>query len=109
MWRKISGELSSYRTIHTDSIQLHLSRLKMKTIRTELLEIAYLDDEPKHGEPILTLHGWPHSPTGFEEISSHLHEAGFRTIAPFLRGIPYAFFMGSRGTCPNVLGRVRPR
>ena len=62
----------------------------MKTIRTELFEIAYLDDGPKDGEPVLTLHGWPHSPTGFEEISSHLHEAGFRTIAPFLRGIPCA-------------------
>jgi pimeloyl-ACP methyl ester carboxylesterase len=58
----------------------------MKTIRTELLEIAYLDDGPKDGEPILALHGWPESPVGFEEISSRLHEAGFRTIAPFLRG-----------------------
>jgi pimeloyl-ACP methyl ester carboxylesterase len=60
--------------------------MKMKTICTELLEIAYLDDGPQDGEPLLLLHGWPESPEGFEKISFRLHEAGFRTIAPFLRG-----------------------
>jgi pimeloyl-ACP methyl ester carboxylesterase len=58
----------------------------MKTICTELLDIAYLDGGPQDGEPLLLLHGWPESPAGFEQISSPLHEAGFRTISPFLRG-----------------------
>jgi pimeloyl-ACP methyl ester carboxylesterase len=65
----------------------------MKTIRTRLLEIAYFDDGPQDGEPLLLLHGWPESPKGFEQISSHLHGAGFRTIAPFLRGFGATRFL----------------
>jgi len=65
----------------------------MKTIRTDLLEIAYLDEGPQDGDPLLLLHGWPESPEGFEQISSRLHEAGFRTIAPFLRGFGATRFL----------------
>jgi pimeloyl-ACP methyl ester carboxylesterase len=67
----------------------------MKTIRTDVLEIAYLEDGPKDGQPVLLLHGWPESPAGFEKISSRLHEAGFRTIAPFLRGFGETHFLSS--------------
>jgi pimeloyl-ACP methyl ester carboxylesterase len=72
----------------------------MKTIRTELLEIAYFDDGPQGGEPLLLLHGWPESAEGFEQISARLHRAGFRTIAPFLRGFGATRFL-SPGT-PRV-------
>jgi pimeloyl-ACP methyl ester carboxylesterase len=65
----------------------------MKTIRTELLEIAYLEGGPQDGEPLLLLHGWPESPVGFDKIFSRLHEAGFRTIAPFLRGFGVTRFL----------------
>jgi pimeloyl-ACP methyl ester carboxylesterase len=65
----------------------------MKKIRTDVLEIAYLEDGPHDGEPLLLLHGWPESPTGFDEISPHLHEAGFLTIAPFLRGFGATRFL----------------
>jgi pimeloyl-ACP methyl ester carboxylesterase len=54
---------------------------EMKTIRTSVLEIGYLDDGPKDGEPVLLLHGLPEAPAGFEKLSSRLHESGFRTIA----------------------------
>ena len=67
----------------------------MKSMRTEVLEIAYLEDGPRDGEPLLLLHGWPESATGFNEISSRLHEAGFRTIAPFLRGFGATRFLSS--------------
>jgi hypothetical protein len=52
----------------------------MKMIRTDLLEIAYLDGGPKDGKPLLLLHGWPESPVGFEEISTRFQAAGFRTV-----------------------------
>jgi pimeloyl-ACP methyl ester carboxylesterase len=67
----------------------------MKTIRTEVLEIAYLDNGPQDGEPLLLLHGWPESPVGFDAISSRLQEAAFRTIAPFLRGFGATRFLSS--------------
>lgn len=69
----------------------------MKTIRTELLEIAYLDEGPEDGQPLLLLHGWPESPVGFRQISGRFHERGFRTIAPFLRG-----FGGTRFLSPDT-------
>jgi pimeloyl-ACP methyl ester carboxylesterase len=77
--------------------QLHLIH-QMKTICTDVLEIAYLDDGPEDGEPLLLLHGWPESPVGFEEISTRFHNAGFRTIAPFLRG-----FGGTRFLSPDTV------
>jgi pimeloyl-ACP methyl ester carboxylesterase len=67
----------------------------MKTICTEVLEIEYLDGGPQDGEPLLLLHGWPESPTGFAEISSRFHQEGFRTIAPFLRGFGATRFLAS--------------
>jgi pimeloyl-ACP methyl ester carboxylesterase len=67
--------------------------MNMKVICTELLEIAYLDGGPQDGEPLLLLHGWPEAPSGFDEICSRLHEAGFRTIAPFLRGFGNTRFL----------------
>jgi len=67
----------------------------MKTIRTDVLEIAYLDGGPTDGKPLLLLHGWPESPVGFERISARLHEAGFRTIAPFLRGFGATQFLSA--------------
>jgi pimeloyl-ACP methyl ester carboxylesterase len=67
----------------------------MKRIRTELLEIAYLDEGPQEGQPLLLLHGWPESPVGFKQISYRLHDRGFRTIAPFLRGFGATRFLSS--------------
>lgn len=67
----------------------------MKTIRTDVLEIAYLDGGPTEGKPLLFLHGWPESPVGFEQLSVRFHEAGFRTFAPFLRGFGTTRFLSS--------------
>jgi pimeloyl-ACP methyl ester carboxylesterase len=78
------------------------SQWQMKTIRTEVLEIAYFDNGPKEGPPVLLLHGWPESPAGFDRVCSRLHEAGFRTIAPFLRGFGETHFLSS--ATPRVSG-----
>jgi pimeloyl-ACP methyl ester carboxylesterase len=56
------------------------------TLTTDLLEIAYADDGPRGGPPVLLLHGWPDSPRGWREVASRLAEAGHRTIVPALRG-----------------------
>jgi pimeloyl-ACP methyl ester carboxylesterase len=69
-----------------------------RTVRTELLEIAYLDDGPPDGAPLLLLHGWPESPLGFAAISTRLHAGGFRTIAPFLRGFGPTRFLSAESS-----------
>ena len=57
--------------------------IQMKTIRTELLEVAYLDGGPQDVNRSCFWTGRsPSPPAGFEQICPRLHEAGFRTIAP---------------------------
>jgi pimeloyl-ACP methyl ester carboxylesterase len=56
------------------------------TLTTDLLEIAYADDGPRDGPPVLLLHGWPDSPRTWREVASRLTGAGYRTIVPALRG-----------------------
>jgi pimeloyl-ACP methyl ester carboxylesterase len=56
------------------------------TLRTDLLDIAYADDGPPDGPPVLMLHGWPDSPRTWHEVAGRLNAAGMRTIVPALRG-----------------------
>ena len=58
----------------------------MRTVRTEVLEIAYEEGGPQNGPPVLLLHGWPDAPCGWRAISQRLHAEGWRTVAPYLRG-----------------------
>ncbi len=60
----------------------------MKTlfVTTPVLKQAYEVAGPKQGEPIFLLHGWPDSPRTWDGVLPVLHDAGFQTIAPYLRG-----------------------
>jgi pimeloyl-ACP methyl ester carboxylesterase len=58
----------------------------MKTIKTELLEIAYFDDGPSDGQTILLLHGWPDDAYGMKPLADLLNPRGYRAIVPWLRG-----------------------
>src|SRR5438093_5668997 len=58
----------------------------LRTVRTEVLEIAYEEGGPQNGPPVLLLHGWPDAPFGWRAISQRLHAEGWRTVAPYLRG-----------------------
>ena len=53
---------------------------------TPVLRIAYEEAGPKTGPAVLLLHGWPDDPRTYDRIAPALNAAGFRTIAPFLRG-----------------------
>jgi len=50
------------------------------------LEIAFEEGGPDHGQPVLLLHGWPDAPCGWSGVARQLHAAGWRTVAPYLRG-----------------------
>ncbi len=54
---------------------------------TALLNIAYLEDGNKENPAVLLLHGWPDDATTWEAIIPLLADAGYRVIAPYLRGI----------------------
>ncbi|HEY3674528.1 MAG TPA: alpha/beta hydrolase [Candidatus Tumulicola sp.] len=58
----------------------------MKTAKTELLDIAYLDDGGSHETPVLLLHGWPDDAYGMKPVADLLNPLGYRAIVPWLRG-----------------------
>jgi pimeloyl-ACP methyl ester carboxylesterase len=58
----------------------------IRTIRTEVLEIAFEEGGPEDGPAVLILHGWPDAPRGWDFIASRLQAEGWRTVAPYLRG-----------------------
>jgi pimeloyl-ACP methyl ester carboxylesterase len=68
----------------------------MNSIRTPFLEIAYEDEGPKDGLPVILLHGWPDAPRGWESVAGSLRAAGWRTIIPYLRGSAPTRFLSER-------------
>jgi len=58
----------------------------MKTVRTPILEIAYLEFGPTDGPPVILLHGWPSDVHDYDGVVPPLADAGFRVLVPWLRG-----------------------
>ncbi|MEO8668479.1 MAG: alpha/beta hydrolase, partial [Bauldia sp.] len=58
----------------------------MKTIKTKVLEVAFLDEGPATGWPAVLLHGFPYDIHAFDEVVPRLVQAGARVIVPYLRG-----------------------
>ena len=58
----------------------------LKTARTETLEIAYLDEGPGTGWPVVLAHGFPYDMHAYAEVAPRLAIAGARVIVPYLRG-----------------------
>ena len=44
------------------------------------------DGGPPDGEPVVLLHGFPQEAAAWSAVEPHLHDAGFRTLAPDQRG-----------------------
>lgn len=76
--------------------------MQIRNLKTSSLSISYEEDGPQKGRPLLLLHGWPDSPRTWDKVLPMLHEAGYRTIAPYLRGYGLSRFRRS------LLGR-KPR
>ena len=60
--------------------------MKLRFIKTDTIRLAYEESGPKTGVPLLLVHGWPDSPRTWDAVLPMLHSAGYRTIAPYLRG-----------------------
>jgi pimeloyl-ACP methyl ester carboxylesterase len=64
-------------------------------VRTEILDIGYETGGPHDGPSVLLLHGWPDDVRGWREIIPHLENAGFRWVAPWLRGFGPTRFLAA--------------
>jgi pimeloyl-ACP methyl ester carboxylesterase len=58
----------------------------MKTVRTPILEIGYLESGPPDGPTVILLHGWPSDVHDYSQVAPPLAAAGFRVLTPWLRG-----------------------
>jgi pimeloyl-ACP methyl ester carboxylesterase len=58
----------------------------MQTVRTPVLEIAYLEAGPANGPPVILLHGWPSDVHDYDGVVPPLVAAGCRVLVPWLRG-----------------------
>ncbi len=57
-----------------------------KTVQTPLLDVAYLEQGPANGKPVILLHGWPYDAHTWDAVGGPLAALGWRTLAPYLRG-----------------------
>src|SRR5947207_2482663 len=55
-------------------------------VSTPLLDVAYEAAGPEQGPPVFLLHGWPDDVRTYDDVGPVLNAAGFRTVAPWLRG-----------------------
>ena len=58
----------------------------MKTVRTPVLEIGYLEAGPADGQVVILLHGWPSDVHDYDDVVPPLAGAGYRVLVPWLRG-----------------------
>jgi pimeloyl-ACP methyl ester carboxylesterase len=60
---------------------------------TPTLKIAYEAGGLSDGLPVVLLHGWPDDVRTYDCVVPLLHAAGFRTVAPYLRGFGDTSFL----------------
>lgn len=79
---------------------------KIEFVKTDVLHLAYEESGPRKGVPVFLAHGWPDSPRGWDNVLPALHQAGFRTIVPYLRGFaPTRFRTHLFGRNPKHTGQ----
>jgi pimeloyl-ACP methyl ester carboxylesterase len=60
-----------------------------------VLEVAFEVEGPVDGIPVVLIHGFPDDARSWAAVASGLAQAGYRTIAPYLRGVgPTRFLQG---------------
>jgi pimeloyl-ACP methyl ester carboxylesterase len=69
--------------------------MNLEHVKTGLLDIACEIGGPPEGPPVMLLHGWPDDARAWRRVAPKLQEAGFRTIAPYLRGFGPTGFLSA--------------
>lgn len=58
----------------------------IRQVRTDVLDVGYVDTGPANGRPVVLFHGWPYDIHAFIDVAPILAAAGYRVIIPHLRG-----------------------
>jgi pimeloyl-ACP methyl ester carboxylesterase len=73
----------------------HTSFAALKQVEAGVLTIGYAEAGPADGPVVILLHGWPYDIYAFVDVAPVLAQAGFRVIAPWLRGYGTTRFLAS--------------
>jgi hypothetical protein len=58
----------------------------LRTVDSSVLTIAYQERGDPRGFPVILLHGFPADVRAWDEVAPPLTKAGYRVLAPYLRG-----------------------
>ena len=58
----------------------------LKQIDAGVLSVGYAEAGPAAGPAVILLHGWPYDIHTYVDVTPLLASAGYRVIAPYLRG-----------------------
>ncbi len=58
----------------------------IRYVQTNMLNLAYEENGPTSGYPVVLIHGWPDDVRSWDGVIKRLNDEGFYTIAPYLRG-----------------------
>ncbi|MGA8261142.1 MAG: alpha/beta hydrolase [Arenicellales bacterium] len=67
----------------------------LKRIEAGALEVAYLEQGPATGTPVLLLHGFPYDVHAYDEVVPILAAQGCRVVVPWLRGYGETRFLSA--------------
>ncbi len=80
--------------------------MRIHTLKTPQIKLAYELSGPETGELLFLVHGWPDSPRTWDKVLPPLHAAGYRTVVPYLRGYgPSTFRHRLLGRAPRRTGQ----
>jgi pimeloyl-ACP methyl ester carboxylesterase len=63
-----------------------VTKLPVRHVRTDLLDVAYHGAGPAGGQPVVLLHGFPYDIHSYVDVAPELARSGYRVIVPYLRG-----------------------
>ena len=73
----------------------HTSFAALKQIEAGVLDVGYAEAGPADGPVVILLHGWPYDIYAIVDVVPVLASAGFRVIAPWLRGYGTTRFLSA--------------
>jgi pimeloyl-ACP methyl ester carboxylesterase len=73
---------------------------EVKQVDAGVLSVGYVETGPADGPTALLLHGWPYDIHAFADVAPRLATAGYRVLAPYLRGFGTTRFL-DEGTVRN--------
>ncbi|WP_407159419.1 alpha/beta fold hydrolase [Bradyrhizobium sp. STM 3557] len=73
-----------------------MSQNPPRLIDTEFLRVAYLEEGPSDGWPVVLVHGFPYDVHAFEADAHRLAAIGARVIRPYVRGYGPTRFLSDR-------------